>query len=110
MWPRFRPRFVLPLLIPADSFHTERTAAEIMKRINLFDTEWNNYTKAVDAVEVSFKKTLDSIESINTGGTRFRKLSVQVREIEKIRKQQGIPESVDGVLFEDPLELDAIEE
>jgi hypothetical protein len=22
MWPRFRPRFVLPLLIPADSFHT----------------------------------------------------------------------------------------
>ncbi len=22
MWPRFRPRFVLPLLIPADNFHT----------------------------------------------------------------------------------------
>ena len=102
--------FLVVIRQAADSFHTERTAAEIMKRINLFDTEWNNYTKAVDAVEVSFKKTLDSIESINTGGTRFRKLSVQVREIEKIRKQQGIPESVDGVLIEDPLELEAIEE
>ena len=102
--------FLVVIRQAADSFHTERTAAEIMKRINLFDTEWNNYTKAVDAVEVSFKKTLDGIESINTGGTRFRKLSVQVREIEKIRKQQGIPESVDGVLIEDPLELEAIEE
>ena len=31
-------------------------------------------------------------DSIGTGGTRFRKLNVPVKAIEKLRKNQGIPE------------------
>ena len=30
--------------------------------------------------------------SIGTGGTRFKKLNVPVKAIEKLRKNQGIPE------------------
>jgi hypothetical protein len=32
------------------------------------------------------------LDSISTGGTRFKKLNVSIRNIEKLRKQQGIPE------------------
>lgn len=84
--------FLVVIRQAADSFHTERTAADIMQRINLFQKEWTNYTNAVDAVETKFKALIDSIESINVDGTRFKKLNVQVREIEKIRKKQGISE------------------
>lgn len=84
--------FLVVIRQAADSFHTERTAADIMQRINLFQKEWVNYTAAVDAVETKFKSLTDAIESINTDGTRFKKLNVQVREIEKIRKKQGVSE------------------
>ena len=84
--------FLVVIRQAADSFHTERTAADIMQRINLFQKEWTNYTNAVEAVETKFKALVDSIESINVDGTRFKKLNVQVREIEKIRKKQGISE------------------
>ncbi len=84
--------FLVVIRQAADSFHTERTAANIMQRINLFDKEWKNYTNAVEQVQNNFEKLTDSMESINVNGTRFKKLSVQVREIEKIRKQQGVQE------------------
>ncbi|MFM8906043.1 MAG: hypothetical protein ACKOIZ_00280, partial [Actinomycetota bacterium] len=75
-----------------DSFHTEQNAADIMRRINLFNKEWTKYTEAVESVEEQFKKMLTAIESINVDGTRFKKLNVQVREIENIRKREGIEE------------------
>ena len=92
--------FLVVIRQAADSFHTERTAADIMQRINLFEKEWKNYTGAVDQVQTNFVKLTDSIESINVNGTRFKKLNVQVREIEKIRKQQGIPELSAGEILE----------
>ncbi len=75
-----------------DSFHTEQNAADIMRRINLFNKEWAKYTEAVESVEEQFKKMVSAIESINVDGTRYKKLNVQVREIEKIRKREGIAE------------------
>ena len=84
--------FLVVIRQAADSFHTERTAADIMQRINLFQKEWANYTGAVEAVETKFKALTDAIESINVDGTRYKKLNVQVREIEKIRKKQGVSE------------------
>jgi DNA recombination protein RmuC len=92
--------FLVVIRQAADSFHTERTAADIMQRINLFQKEWGNYTAAVEAVETKFKALVDSIESINVDGTRFKKLNVQVREIEKIRKKQGISELTAGEVLE----------
>ena len=92
--------FLVVIRQAADSFHTERTAADIMQRINLFQKEWGNYTTAVEAVETKFKALVDSIESINVDGTRFKKLNVQVREIEKIRKKQGISELTAGEVLE----------
>lgn len=82
--------FLVVIRQATDSFHTEQNAADIMRRINLFNKEWAKYTEAVESVEEQFKKMLAAIESINVDGTRFKKLNVQVREIEKIRKREGI--------------------
>jgi DNA recombination protein RmuC len=82
-----------------DSFHTEQTAASIMQQIGKFNKEWQNYVKAVDEVKDVFDKLNDKVESIGTGGTRFKKLNVPIREIEKMRTKQGIPELESGDAF-----------
>jgi DNA recombination protein RmuC len=84
--------FLVVIRQAADSFHTEQTAATIMQRVNQFGKEFEKYTGAVDQVSKSYAKLHDELESISTGGTRFKKLNVPVREIEKLRKNQGIPE------------------
>jgi DNA recombination protein RmuC len=84
--------FLVVIRQATDSFHTEQNAADIMKRINLFNKQWDEYTKAVESVEDQFKKLVGAIESINVDGTRYKKLDVQVRAIEKIRKREGIAE------------------
>lgn len=84
--------FLVVIRQATDSFHTEQNASDIMRRINLFNKEWAKYTESVELVEEQFKKMIDVIESINVDGTRFKKLNVQVREIEKIRKREGISE------------------
>lgn len=75
-----------------DAFHTEKTAAEIMQLVNLFQRQWDDYTKAVDKVEKSFQTLEADLASINTSGTRYNKLNAQVKKIEKLRKRQGVPE------------------
>ena len=53
----------------------------------------SNMNKIIRSVDVStYKKLQEEIESIGNGGTRYKKLNVPVREIEKLRKNQGIPE------------------
>ena len=100
--------FLVVIRQATDSFHTEQNAADIMKRINLFNKEWAKYTEAVKSVEDQFKKMIGTIESINVDGTRFKKLNVHVREIEKIRKREGIAE-VDAAAAE-TLELESGDE
>jgi DNA recombination protein RmuC len=96
--------FLVVIRQAADSFHTEQTAATIMQRVNQFGKEFEKYTGAVDQVSKSYAKLQDELESISTGGTRFKKLNVPVREIEKLRKNQGIPELEAGQLsIEDDL-------
>ena len=89
--------FLVVVRQATDSFHTEKTAADIMQQINKFHKEWENYSKAVAEVKDAFQKLNDRIDSIGVGGTRFKKLNVPVREIEKMRKQQGIPELESGL-------------
>lgn len=79
-----------------DSFHTEQTAASIMQQINKFNVEWQKYVGAVDDVKSTFHKLTDKIDDISTGGTRFNKLNVPVKAIEKMRTKQGIPELPDS--------------
>lgn len=75
-----------------DSFHTEQTAASIMQQIAKFNKEWQNYVKAVDEVKDVFQKLTDKVDSIGTDGTRFKKLNVPIKAIEKMRTKQGIME------------------
>lgn len=75
-----------------DSFHTEQTAAAIMQQINKFDTEWKKYVEAIDDVKNTYGKLATKIDAIATDGTRHRKLAKPIRDIEKMRRQQGIPE------------------
>ena len=84
--------FLVVIRQATDSFHTEQTAATIMQQINKFNNEWEKYVKAVDDVKDTFQKLTDKIDDIGTGGTRFNKLSVPIKAIEKMRTKQGIPE------------------
>jgi DNA recombination protein RmuC len=93
--------FLVVVRQATDSFHTEQTAASIMQQINKFHGEWDKYVKAVEDVKDTFDKLNQKIDDISTGGTRFKKLSVPIREIEKMRTKQGIPELGD----DDQLEL-----
>jgi DNA recombination protein RmuC len=94
--------FLVVVRQATDSFHTEQTAASIMQQINKFNGEWDKYLKAVDDVKDTFDKLNHKIDDISTGGTRFKKLSVPIREIEKMRTKQGIPE-LDGDGLEFPV-------
>lgn len=89
-----------------DSFHTEQTAASIMQQIAKFNKEWQNYVKAVDDVKDVFHKLTDKVDSIGTDGTRFKKLNVPIKAIEKMRTKQGILElpagdDAEGLSFDD---------
>ena len=84
--------FLVVIRQAAESFHTEQTAADVMRLINLFNKQWEEYTKTVESVSKSFEKMQSELDSISTGGTRYKKLNVRIKEIEKLRKQQGIPE------------------
>ncbi len=89
-----------------DSFHTEQTAASIMQQIAKFNKEWQNYVKAVDEVKDVFHKLTDKVDSIGTDGTRFKKLNVPIKAIEKMRTKQGIAElpsgdEIEGLSFDD---------
>ena len=84
--------FLVVIRQAAESFHTEQTAADVMRLINLFNKQWEEYTKTVENVAKSFDKMQSELESISTGGTRYRKLKTSIGNIEKLRKQQGIPE------------------
>ena len=92
--------FLVVIRQATDSFHTEQTAVSIMQQINKFNKEWQNYAKAVDEVKDVFDKLNEKVESIGTGGKRFKKLNVPIREIEKMRTKQGIPELEAGESFE----------
>jgi DNA recombination protein RmuC len=93
-----------------DSFHTEQTAASIMQQINKFNGEWQKYAKAVDEVKDTFHKLTDKIDDISTGGTRFNKLNVPVKAIEKMRTKQGIPELSTDDLAELPAADDNVDD
>ena len=82
--------FLVVIRQATESFHTEQTAADIMVQINKFNGEWNKYVEAVDDVKKTFEKLIDKIDDIGTGGTRFKKLTVPVRDIEKMRKRSGV--------------------
>ncbi len=92
-----------------DAFHTEKTAAEIMQIVNRFQKQWDDYLKAVDKVEKSFHSLESDLASINTGGTRFRMLSAQVKKIEKLRQKQGIPE-LPAALDDDVVDAEEIDD
>ena len=95
--------FLVVIRQATESFHTEQTAAEITQQINKFSKEFDNYSAAVDKVRATFNKLDNELGAIATDGTRFRKLSVPIRDIEKLRKRQGIGEldaATDEVLNE----------
>jgi len=95
--------FLVVIRQAADSFHTEKTAAEIMQYVNLFQRQWKQYTEAIDKVEKIFESLQDQLASINTDGTRYKKLNAQIKKIEKLRTKQGIPE-LTAVADDDPVD------
>ena len=98
--------FLVVIRQATESFHTEQTAAEITQQINKFSKEFENYSAAVDKVRATFVKLDNELGAIATDGTRFRKLSVPVRDIEKLRKRQGTPEldATDGNALEESVD------
>jgi hypothetical protein len=73
-----------------------------MQQINKFSNEWIKYVTVIDQVQKTFQKLQEEIDSIGKGGTRFNKLNVPVKDIEKLRKNQGIPELPETESESDP--------
>ncbi len=84
--------FLVVVRQASDSFHTEKTAVEIMQQIKKFEKEFDKYTESVEKVKKNFTALTASIGEISVGGTRHNKLSVPVRDIDNLRKRRGIPE------------------
>lgn len=101
--------FLVVVRQATDSFHTEQAAASIMQEINKFSSEWKKYVEAVDEVRKQFGKMTEQLDVIGTGGTRFKKLNVPVKAIEKMRTAQGIPELPMGPARDDGPD-DAVED
>ena len=96
--------FLVVIRQATDSFHTEQTAASIMQQIRKFDKEFENYVTAVDKVRDSLRRVSDQFDDIATEGTRFRKLRVPIKEIERQRRRRGIPELGDDADGSDDIE------
>ncbi len=93
--------FLVVIRQATESFHTERTAASIMQQINKFTTQWELYETAVEKVKKSFNTLQEDIDSISVDGTRFKKLKVPVKDIEKMRKKQGVEEYEQSAIEEE---------
>ena len=63
--------FLVVIRQATDSFHTEQNAADIMRRINLFNKEWAKYTEAAPApMSAAFHTALPAAVSATKGRSR----------------------------------------
>ena len=91
-----------------DSFHTEETAAQVMQLVGQFKSQWQKYVDELGKVQKRFEAMSGELESLTTG-TRFKGLARQVKRIDDVRVQHGVPE-LPAAVDDDPLDTDPLDD
>ena len=72
-----------------DIFNLQNNINEILKVFGSFNKEWEKFTKSFDAMGKKIEAAHEEFENLTT--TRKRKLETQLRKIELLRKERGLP-------------------
>ena len=72
-----------------DIFNLQNNINEILKVFGSFNKEWEKFTKSFDAMGKKIEAAHEEFENLTT--TRKRKLETQLRKIELLRKEKGLP-------------------
>jgi DNA recombination protein RmuC len=91
-----------------DNFNMEKTAAQMLSLFGSFRKQWDNFTKSFDKVGRKIEEAQDEFNNLTT--TRRRQLEKPIKELEELRKEQGISEpqltEADTPLLENMEEID----
>ena len=74
-----------------DNFTLERTAAHMLSLLGSFNKQWDAFVKSFDRLGKKIQETQDEYNSLTS--TRRNQLDRQMRRIEDLRKQKGIPDT-----------------
>ena len=72
-----------------DIFNLQNNINEILSVFGSFSKEWEKFTKSFDAMGKKIEAAHEEFENLTT--TRKRKLETQLRKIELLRKEKGLP-------------------
>ena len=72
-----------------DIFNLQNNINEILKVFGSFNKQWDNFTKSFDAMGKKIEDAHTEFEKLAT--TRKRMLESQLRKIEALRKEKGLP-------------------
>lgn len=72
-----------------DSFHTEKTAVQMVQLISKFRDQWVKYVKELDTLRKNFDKVAEGFDSL-TSGTRYKGLERETRKIDELRRTSNI--------------------
>ena len=91
-----------------DIFNLQNNINEILKVFGSFNKQWGNFTKSFDAMGKKIKDAHAEFEKLTT--TRKRMLESQLKKIESLRKERGLPVNRLSDLEENDKELREPEE
>ena len=72
-----------------DIFNLQNNINEILKVFGSFNKQWDNFTKSFDAMGKKIEDAHAEFEKLTT--TRKRMLESQLKKIESLRKERGLP-------------------
>jgi DNA recombination protein RmuC len=75
-----------------DNFNLEKTAAHMLSLLGAFNRQWEMFTKSFDDLGDKIAAVQKEFDNLTT--TRRKQLDRQIKKIEDLRKQEGIPESL----------------
>ncbi len=73
-----------------DNFNLERTAAHMLSLLGAFNKQWDAFVKSFDRLGNKIQEAQDEYNSLTS--TRRNQLDRQIRRIEDLRKQKGMPD------------------
>jgi DNA recombination protein RmuC len=76
-----------------DNFAIEQASDQILSELAIFDRQWRMFTDQMDTVSKRIESAQSSFESLR--GTRTRMLGRPLQRIQDIRKQRGIPDTLE---------------
>lgn len=73
-----------------DNFNLEKTASHMLALLGAFNKQWDAFIRSFDKLGKKIQDVQDEFNALTS--TRRNKLDLQIKRIEDLRKQKGIPE------------------